>query len=296
MARPLLNPVISMAMAVGVSAASVFYHESLAQACEPTSDAVFPLLPEDGASGVPLNVSLQATSVLTRVSFELVEAETGTMMPVSESCDEHDVGSYCVARAELLKPATEYIWRALPDSDFALEPKQRSFVTGTSDDNDAPALDDWLLEVVSDEPEGLVGCSTGRLVTFRFAANEFAEPLVLTVAGLEPSDVQQAWVVPPTTPIQFALGEPPECLSIRLTDLAGNAYELPHYCWKSVAPPDSDAGFDAGAETSAGATTVRSDSSGCRMTAHSGSSWSHWLALVGATIALAARKLKSPVR
>lgn len=172
---------------VGVSVLAGSLLQQEAMACGPTPEEVVSLLPFDDAQSVPLNVVLQASSLLSQASFELIEVESGTTIPAAASCSGVADAYHCVGRPVQLRPDTEYAWHAFTDSEQATESQTRSFRTGSGVGSAQLGVDGWVVTVVRDESDVAVGCGIGRRVTVRVDPLGNGGPAVVSLLGMVPS-------------------------------------------------------------------------------------------------------------
>jgi hypothetical protein len=173
-----------------------------------------------------------------------------------------------------------------PDDASASE--TRTFVTGEAADEYAPVVNGWSLNVLNDQPEAPIGCfSMGRRVTFEFVADDIEEQYVLTLPGTPPVYDDRARVVSPSVPVQFDLAEPPQCFSLRLTDSAGNAKDLPAFCFESPDGTEHPDMRDDALEQDGEATEA--SSAGCRLPEGPLPN-RHWLSLLAVLVVIGARR------
>jgi hypothetical protein len=235
---------LSMAMAAIVTTSP-----GVASACGPTPSVAHPLLPVEGATAVPINAVLIASSSYQRVTFTLREADSGLSVPVSVACETPDgaVAQLCLGRPGGLQPNTSYIWTALAEPPPGASPKpggaegqapERTFTTGVTADLKA-ALSDLtpssspLLTVEVLEHETTAApplCGSVHSTRLRLSITQLRETVVLLGAGMgglqryaEPAPLLTAQS--PSLALVFDAAPGP--LAVRLMDGAGNVRHLP---------------------------------------------------------------------
>jgi hypothetical protein len=236
---------------------------SLAHASSPRPIAAEGLLPKSGATNVPLNAVLIATTSLRFVDFTLKEADSGMTVPLSTACEHIGGDPLCFGRPGPLAPHTTYVWTATPDrSALTLKPgstwpasPELRFTTGAVTDIDSPVAetpfdeDAWRVELLErkaaspNEPPQ-IRLRIGIPIRLR-------EDAVLVAStnhrGALPIIGDDDNVLSPTTPAReawfYATGD---CMSFRVIDVAGNASTGPGWC-----PPNEATATDAAATDTA---------------------------------------------
>jgi MYXO-CTERM domain-containing protein len=263
------DPAVAVALRIALSMAMagiVTTFPGAASACGPTPSVAHALLPVEGATAVPINAVLIASSSHQRVTFTLREAGSGRTVPVSVACEtpEGAVAQLCLGRPGGLHPNTGYIWTALPEPLPGAQPKpgvaevqgpERAFTTGAAADLKAPLSDltpysSPLLTVEVLEHETTAEppmCGSVNSTRLRLSIAQLSETVVLLGAGMgglqryaEPAPLLTAQ----SPSLELAFDTAPGPLAVRLIDGAGNVRHLPPW-----SPPTA---FGAGCSAAPG--------------------------------------------
>jgi hypothetical protein len=232
-----------------------------ASACGPLPDVAYPVSPATGAVDVPLNAALVASSVFRPVRFTLQELDTGRAVPLTVSCETEAGPQLCLGRPGLLAANTAYVWTVEPDprpgeeppkpGSAASTPAQFRFTTGDRTDQTAPLSNltpdpapSFTVDILEHRKVPQNTCGIADNARMRIAVPRLDEPAVLVGSGM--GGLPQAWdqEAPPLLRREARSAErmfyaAPDCLALRLIDVAGNVRHLPPWC--PPAPPAAPA-------------------------------------------------------
>jgi hypothetical protein len=251
--------VASATRALALATSAVLLIPRPATACGSIAIKALPILPLAGAQEVPTNVSLLAYSTHGRVTFELRERETGTILPVSVACAKEAGAEVCHGNPGPLRARTSYLWKASVDSS-SVPASEREFTTGDGRDLVPPLesvpypgspLEIAVLEHVNTPGQP---CGMPDRTRIRVSVPHLDEPVGLAVSGMGgyPHPFEDPTVFSPSTrSVELTLWDAPACLAVRLRDQAGNERHVSPWCpgeqpdARNAADPASSAGCTA---------------------------------------------------
>jgi hypothetical protein len=272
------------------------------------------LLPQPGATNVPLNAVLITSSNRTVARMDLREvvdaasagadaaagldvdagADAGApgAVPIDIECHvAPGQGAVCLGRPlEPLKANTRYEWRGQPVDNqswvpFEYDPGEwRSFTTGSERDDEPIDARDVTIRVVREE-RSLNSCGISHSIHVEYELGAL-EPAVINHRGYTPVYVSHATLLTPgvdVAPVYLAM--PPDCLEPEAYDRAGHITALPPLCLASEM--DVNVVADDGFRARRGA---------CSLSAPGSSPAPGWPALAPLALGIALRLRRRPTR